>query len=97
MVSDNSLHQRRRPLTEPELDAIPWLRLLGTDERERAVDDLRISEAEPGEFVCRIGRPATYWFGVVDGLLKMSTDNAEGQTMTSTRLRSNNFALRRFR
>ena len=84
MVSDNSLHQRRRPLTEPELDAIPWLRLLGTDERERAVDDLRISEAEPGEFVCRIGRPATYWFGVVDGLLKMSTDNAEGQTMTFT-------------
>jgi CRP-like cAMP-binding protein len=84
MVSDNSLHQRRRPLTDPELDAIPWLRLLGPEERERAVDDLRISEAEPGEFVCRIGRPATYWFGVVDGLLKMSTDNAEGQTMTFT-------------
>ena len=84
MVSDNSLHQRRRPLTEPELDAIPWLRLLGPDERERAVDDLRISEAQPGEFVCRMGRPATYWFGVVDGLLKMSTDNAEGQTMTFT-------------
>jgi CRP-like cAMP-binding protein len=84
MVSDNSLHQRRRPLTEPELDAIPWLRLLSPEERERAVDDLRISEAEPGEFVCRIGRPATYWFGVVDGLLKMSTDNAEGQTMTFT-------------
>ncbi len=84
MVSDNSLHQRRRPLTKPELDAIPWLRLLGADERERAVDELRISEAQPGEFVCRIGRPATYWFGVVDGLLKMSTDNAEGQTMTFT-------------
>jgi CRP-like cAMP-binding protein len=84
MVSDSSLHQRRRPLTEQELDAIPWLRLLATDERQRAVDDLRISEALPGEFVCRMGRPVTYWFGVVDGLLKMSTDNAEGQTMTFT-------------
>ena len=84
MAQDNSLHQRRRPLTEPELDAIPWLRLLATDERQRAVDDLRITEALPGEFVCRMGRPATYWFGVVDGLLKMSTDNAEGQTMTFT-------------
>jgi CRP/FNR family transcriptional regulator, cyclic AMP receptor protein len=84
MVQDSSLHQRRRPLTEPELDAIPWLRLLATDERQRAVDDLRITEALPGEFVCRMGRPATYWFGVVDGLLKMSTDNAEGQTMTFT-------------
>ena len=84
MVHDSSLHQRRRPLTEPELDAIPWLRLLATDERQRAVDDLRITEALPGEFVCRMGRPATYWFGVVDGLLKMSSDNAEGQTMTFT-------------
>jgi len=34
--------------------------------------------------MCRMGRPVTYWFGVVDGLLKMSTDNAEGQTMTFT-------------
>jgi len=84
MATESALHQRRRPLTEPELDAIPWLRLLSAEERERAVDDLRISEAQPGEFVCRMGRPATYWFGVVDGLLKMSTDNAEGQTMTFT-------------
>ena len=84
MNPDISLHQRRRPLTEPELDAIPWLRLLKADERQRAVDELRITEAQPGEFVCRMGRPVTYWFGVVDGLLKMSTDNAEGQTMTFT-------------
>ncbi len=84
MNADSSLHQRRRPLTEPELDAIPWLRLLKPDERQRAVDDLRISEAQIGEFVCRMGRPVTYWFGVVDGLLKMSTENAEGQTMTFT-------------
>ena len=84
MNPDISLHQRRRPLTEPELDAIPWLRLLKADERQRAVDELRITEAQPGEFVCHMGRPVTYWFGVVDGLLKMSTDNAEGQTMTFT-------------
>jgi CRP/FNR family transcriptional regulator, cyclic AMP receptor protein len=84
MRQDSPLHQRRRPLTQTELDAIPWLRLLKPDEHQRAVDDLRISEAQPGEFVCRMGRPATYWFGVVDGLLKMSTDNAEGQTMTFT-------------
>jgi CRP-like cAMP-binding protein len=81
---DSSLHQRRRPLSEAELAAIPWLHLLSAEERQRAVDDLRISEALPGEFVCRMGRPVTYWFGVVDGLLKMSTDNAEGQTMTFT-------------
>jgi CRP-like cAMP-binding protein len=84
MVYDTSLHQRRRELTVDELDAIPWIHLLQDDERQRAVDDLKIAEASPGEYLCRMGRPVTYWFGVVDGLLKMSTDNAEGQTMTYT-------------
>jgi CRP-like cAMP-binding protein len=84
MSLDSTIHQRRRPLTEQELDNIPWLHLLLPDERERAVDDLRISEAGPGDFICRMGRPVTYWFGVVDGLLKMSTDTAQGQTMTFT-------------
>ncbi|MFY8044194.1 MAG: Crp/Fnr family transcriptional regulator [Rhodoferax sp.] len=83
-AADAPLHQRRRPLTESELDAIPWLKLLSAVERERAVDDLKIAEASPGEYLCRMGRPVTYWFGVVDGLLKMSSDNAEGQTMTFT-------------
>jgi CRP-like cAMP-binding protein len=84
MTTDSSLHQRRRPLTESELNAIPWIHLLQGHERERAVDDLRIAQAVPGEYLCRMGRPVTYWFGVVDGLLKMSADNAEGQTMTFT-------------
>ena len=84
MLPDISLHQRRRPLTAAELDTIPWLGRLSPAEYERAVDDLKISDAVSGEYVCRTGRPVTYWFGVVDGLLKMSSDNAEGQTMTFT-------------
>ena len=82
MSDDQSLHQRRRTLTVAELDAIPWIHLLTSSERQRAVDDLKITEAGPGEYVCRTGRPVTDWFGVVDGLLKMSSDNAEGKTMT---------------
>ncbi len=84
MHTDSSLFLRRRPLTEAELDTIPWLPLLAPAERERAVGDLKITDASPGEYLCRTGRPVTYWFGVVDGLLKMSADNAEGQTMTFT-------------
>jgi CRP-like cAMP-binding protein len=84
MVHEASLHQRRRPLTPVELNAIPWLSLLAPPQRERAVADLKIADASPGDYVCRVGRPVTYWFGVVDGLLKMSTDNAQGQTMTFT-------------
>ena len=67
-----------------ELAAIPWLGMLDDPQRERAVQEIRVSNALPGDFVCRVGRPVTYWFGVVDGLLKMSSDNADGQTMTFT-------------
>jgi CRP/FNR family transcriptional regulator, cyclic AMP receptor protein len=81
---DATLFQRRRPLTATELSVIPWLKLLLPEERDRAVEDLKVADARSGEYICRTGRPVTYWFGVVDGLLKMSTDNAEGQTMTFT-------------
>ena len=84
MAQDASLYQRSRPLTASELGVIPWLKVLLPDERERAVGDLKITDAKAGECICRTGRPVTYWFGLVDGLLKMSTDNADGQTMTFT-------------
>jgi CRP/FNR family cyclic AMP-dependent transcriptional regulator len=83
-LSALSLHQRRRPPTAAELDGIPWLRVLRPEERERAVGQLTVGDAQPGDFVCRIGRPVTYWFGVVEGLLKMHTDSEQGQAMTFT-------------
>ncbi len=49
-----------------------------------AAADLKVAQTTVGEIVCRAGKPVTYWFGVLDGLLKMSADNAEGQTMTFT-------------
>jgi len=79
---DLSLHQRRRSPTSDELDGIPWLPLLQPPERERAVASLLVGEAHAGDDGCRGGRPVTYWFGVVEGLLKMSSDDAQGQTMT---------------
>jgi CRP-like cAMP-binding protein len=84
MATESALLQRRRPLTTEELDLIPWFKLLSDIERERAVQDLKITDAQAGDYICRTGRPVTYWFGVIDGLLKMSSDNAEGQTMTFT-------------
>lgn len=61
---------------------IPWLHLLVGEERERAVAALLVGDALPGDYVCRIGRDVTYWFGVVEGLLKMSNDHADGSSMT---------------
>ena len=84
MATDVSLHHRRRSPHAAELTAIPWLTVLDEHERERVVAEIKVGDALPGDFVCRTGRPVTYWFGVIDGLLKMSTDNADGQTMTFT-------------
>jgi CRP/FNR family cyclic AMP-dependent transcriptional regulator len=84
MNPEASLHQRRRLPRREELEDIPWLALLQPLERERAVEELRMGDAQAGDYVCRVGRPVTYWFGVVEGLLKMSSDNADGQTMTFT-------------
>ena len=82
MTPDLPLHQRRRAPKPAELDGIPWLRHLSAPERERAVAELLVGDALPGDYICRMGRPVTYWFGVVEGLLKMSSDSATGQTVT---------------
>jgi CRP-like cAMP-binding protein len=76
------LQIQRRPVRADELSSIPWLALLQPPERIRAIQALQIGDAQPGDYVCRIGRPVTLWFGVVEGLLKMSTDNAQGNTIT---------------
>jgi CRP/FNR family cyclic AMP-dependent transcriptional regulator len=82
MKDEPSLHQRRRKPTAAELTGIPWLQVLLPAERVRAVDRISVADALPGDLVCRVGRPVTYWFGVIEGMLKMSAENADGQTIT---------------
>ena len=75
---------RARALQPAELAGVVWLRELQRDERERALRDLRVVQVDAGELLCRVGRPAAYWFGVIDGLLKMSNDSALGIPITFT-------------
>jgi CRP/FNR family transcriptional regulator, cyclic AMP receptor protein len=84
MAQTPTVYQRRRALTEQELKLIPWFGLLKENERNRIESQLVVSDPMPGDYVCRMGRQATYWFGVVEGLLKMSTDSASGRTITFT-------------
>jgi CRP/FNR family cyclic AMP-dependent transcriptional regulator len=84
MAQTPTVFQRRRSLTEQELKLIPWFGLLKENERNRIESQLVVSDPMPGDYVCRMGRQATYWFGVVEGLLKMSTDSASGRTITFT-------------
>lgn len=78
------LRESARQPTADELREIPWLDRLSETERERALEALVVGEAEPGDYICRIGRPVTYWFGLVDGLLKMSNDESQGPAITFT-------------
>ena len=80
------IYQRARAPSPGELANIPWLPVLDPQEREVAIADLKVVLVAPGELLCRVGRPATYWFGVIDGLLKMSNDTALGIPITFTGL-----------
>ncbi len=78
------LIQRARGVHDAELGDIPWLGVLQEAQRARALADLRVVEAQPGDMICKIGRPANFWFGVLDGLMKMSNDPSVGFTITFT-------------
>jgi CRP-like cAMP-binding protein len=78
----NPIRDRARAARPDELRPLPWLDALNNAERRRTEAALMVGEAEPGDLVCRIGGSPTYWFGVVEGLLKMSNDNADGTSMT---------------
>ena len=81
-----ALRHRARAATAAELEVIPWLALLELAQRQEVVTRLQVAEAEVGERVCRIGRTANLWFGVIDGLLKMSNDDSGSQAITFTGL-----------
>ena len=85
-ASESPLRLRARPATDAELAAIPWLNSLAAADAARVASLIQVADAEVGELVCKIGRPATYWFGVIDGLLKMSSDTADGIAITFTGL-----------
>ena len=63
---------------------IPWLGVLSDSDRREAIDALVVATTESGDRVCRIGAPSTYWFGVIDGLLKMSNVSVDGNQITYT-------------
>ena len=84
MSASSPVYQRRRQASPDELARIPWLSLLSELERERIEPQLVVGVAMPGDYVCRMGRSVTFWFGVIEGLLKMSTDSASGRTITYT-------------
>ena len=84
MTAPTNLRDRARSPTVDELDSIPWLKVLDAEDQRHVAGTLVVAHAEPGDRICRVGRPPTYWFGVVEGLLKMSNDSKGGAQITFT-------------
>ena len=82
--SASALLARSRSPSADELAGVPWMTTLTPDEVAVAAANMRVLHAESGEFLCRVGRPVTFWFGLIDGLLKMSNDSAIGMPITFT-------------
>jgi len=74
--------QQQRVATADEFASIPWLAILPDEWRERAQASIRVTRAMPGDYICRVGKPVSHWFGVIEGLIKMSSDSADGKTTT---------------
>jgi len=84
MTLSASLRERARAPTPGELASIPWLRVLDDADRRAASAVITVASAEPGDRICRVGRAPTFWFGVVEGMLKMSNDSRGGAQITFT-------------
>ncbi|MFN0184762.1 MAG: Crp/Fnr family transcriptional regulator [Aquabacterium sp.] len=84
MRQTNPIQRRARAAEPHELNSIAWLHVLDETDRAWAARTLVVAPAEVGDRVCRHGAAPTWWFGVIDGLLKMSNDTASGGTITYT-------------
>jgi CRP-like cAMP-binding protein len=82
-VADNSHKYSSLPLAEA-LRRSRWASDLTDAEFERVLSGTTERKVDAGGFVCRRGEPVEHWFGVVDGLLKLTSDLESGKTATLT-------------
>lgn len=75
------MRDRARAASPRELLSVPWLAGLTPAERQQASSGLLVVEVMPGEALCRSGRAASYWFGVLEGLLRHSEPGDTGRPM----------------
>lgn len=60
----------------------PWFQPLTPSLQENLLSSVSLRVVEPDEYVCRRGQPSQFWYGVVDGLLKVCNMSREGRLMT---------------
>ena len=69
---------------ETLLQRSAWAQGLTPEQRERVVSEIQVRPVENGGYVCRKGDPTDAWFGVIEGLVKITTVSASGKSVTFT-------------
>ncbi len=72
------------PDAEELLRRANWAKALSDEDYARARSGITLRRITAGGFVCRKGEPVDHWFGVLDGLVKLSSDWVTGKTATLT-------------
>jgi len=82
-VADNSENKSPLPLAQA-LRNSRWACDLAESEFSRVEAGVFERRIPAGGYVCRKGEPVEHWFGVVEGLLKLTSDLENGKTATLT-------------
>jgi len=61
-----------------------WARSLTPRQLQRVQAETQVRDFPAGAYVCRKGEAVEHWFGVIDGLVKMTSVNPAGKTTTFT-------------
>jgi len=66
------------------LSTMPWFATLDSLERRRLVSETVLKTVPAGGCLARQGDPPTFWYGVIDGLLKLCWNERDGRSLTFT-------------
>jgi CRP-like cAMP-binding protein len=61
-----------------------WAQALSAEDFARARDGTIERPVQTGGYICRKGEPVDHWYGVIEGLAKMSSDWVTGKTASFT-------------
>lgn len=74
-----------RPTSIAEfLSTMPWFATLDALERRRLLSETVLKTVPAGGCLARQGDPPTFWYGVIDGLLKLCWNERDGRSLTFT-------------
>jgi len=71
-----------RPLGNRDVELVPWLRYLTPDEKQIAVAGLSCATAARKARIVQAGEPSAWWYGVLQGMLKVGGRGGDGASFT---------------